>query len=361
MSIASHVFLGAAITATSVGITARVLKDSGSLEERRGENHPLGAAVADDVLCSCSAAWGRSRREQRFSRHLVIVALRATAGFLVLAVALERELIWFSQAARLRTGGALLAVGLCFCFLLSWRPARLVSRLSLVRSPRAWCWRTRTRRFSFSGESVTRRAAAAHDVVSRPRLLRAGGLPTAPLPGLASRLFWCWRSRSASPPSPASCPARSASWDRRANRLHPSPPAPSRGRSHPRVRGVGVARSAGADPGRLRRHGARERGDRGQRAPATPLVLKRAASAAGPDRACCGSVRRILVPLWKRVGVAVDVDVAGVRGDDLPNHRQPEADAGLIRADAEQRAKLVGGNPAPSSYSIMISCRPAES
>src|SRR5689334_8084745 len=47
--LASQVFLGAAITATSVGITARVLKDMGAsrgLEARI----ILGAAVVDDVL-----------------------------------------------------------------------------------------------------------------------------------------------------------------------------------------------------------------------------------------------------------------------------------------------------------------------
>jgi Kef-type K+ transport system membrane component KefB len=45
-----------------------------------------------------------------------------STGFLVLAVVLGARLTprWFHEAARLQTRGALLAVGLCFCFALSW-------------------------------------------------------------------------------------------------------------------------------------------------------------------------------------------------------------------------------------------------
>lgn len=44
-----HVFLGAALSATSVGITARVFQDLGRLEARAAQT-VLGAAVVDDVL-----------------------------------------------------------------------------------------------------------------------------------------------------------------------------------------------------------------------------------------------------------------------------------------------------------------------
>jgi len=45
-----------------------------------------------------------------------------TVGFLVLVIALGTRFTprWFREAARLRTRGALLAIGLCFCFFLSW-------------------------------------------------------------------------------------------------------------------------------------------------------------------------------------------------------------------------------------------------
>jgi len=44
-----HVFVGATLAATSVGITARVLKDLGVTQEREGQII-LGAAIVDDVL-----------------------------------------------------------------------------------------------------------------------------------------------------------------------------------------------------------------------------------------------------------------------------------------------------------------------
>src|SRR5262249_57427712 len=45
----THVFIGATLTATSVGITARVLKDLGATGSREGQII-LGAAILDDIL-----------------------------------------------------------------------------------------------------------------------------------------------------------------------------------------------------------------------------------------------------------------------------------------------------------------------
>src|SRR3990167_7205070 len=45
----AYLFLGAALTATSVGITARVFKDLGKLKSKEAQI-VLGAAVIDDVL-----------------------------------------------------------------------------------------------------------------------------------------------------------------------------------------------------------------------------------------------------------------------------------------------------------------------
>jgi Kef-type K+ transport system membrane component KefB len=45
----AHVFIGATLTATSVGITARVLKDLGATQRREGQII-LGAALLDDIL-----------------------------------------------------------------------------------------------------------------------------------------------------------------------------------------------------------------------------------------------------------------------------------------------------------------------
>jgi Kef-type K+ transport system membrane component KefB len=123
---AVHLFLGAAITATSVGITARVLKDLGA--SRSGEAKIiLGAAVVDDVLAlvvlGAVTAWvGAGQGATAFAGTSIVALIMKTAGFLVLAIVLGLKLTpaGFRHAARLRTSGALLAVGLCFCFFLSW-------------------------------------------------------------------------------------------------------------------------------------------------------------------------------------------------------------------------------------------------
>jgi Kef-type K+ transport system membrane component KefB len=126
MPMASHLFLGAAITATSVGITARVLKDMGASRSTEAKII-LGAAVVDDVLAlvvlGAITAWAGSGQDAAGFTGMPILALVMKAvGFLVFAIALGMRLtpVVFRQAARLRTGGALLATGLCFCFFLSW-------------------------------------------------------------------------------------------------------------------------------------------------------------------------------------------------------------------------------------------------
>jgi Kef-type K+ transport system membrane component KefB len=119
------VFLAAAITATSVGITARVLKDlraSNSAEAKI----ILGAAVVDDVLAlivlGAVTAWVGTAGTSAFSAMPIVALVMKTTGFLVLAIVLGARLTptWFRRAAGLRTHGALLAVGLCFCFVVSW-------------------------------------------------------------------------------------------------------------------------------------------------------------------------------------------------------------------------------------------------
>jgi Kef-type K+ transport system membrane component KefB len=121
-----HAFLGATLCATSVGITARVLKDLG--RSRSGEARViLGAAVVDDVLglvilavvTGLIAGVGTGAV---FSYWDVLTPLlKATAflaGALAVGVLLSRRL--FFLASKLRARGVLLALGLSFCFLLSW-------------------------------------------------------------------------------------------------------------------------------------------------------------------------------------------------------------------------------------------------
>ncbi len=121
-----HAFLGATLSATSVGITARVLKDLGAAQ-RVEARIILGAAVIDDVLgLIVLAVVGGiiAAADQGTSLSVGSVALilgKATAflvGSLALGVALAPRL--FRLASRLRAAGVLLAVGLVVCFLLSW-------------------------------------------------------------------------------------------------------------------------------------------------------------------------------------------------------------------------------------------------
>jgi Kef-type K+ transport system membrane component KefB len=121
-----HIFIGATLCATSVGITARVLKDLGRSQSNEARII-LGAAVIDDVLgliilavvvgVIAAADQGGSLSYLDVGSMLgkAIVFL---AGSLLLGVYLSPKL--FSLASRLRARGVLLAVGLVFCFLLSW-------------------------------------------------------------------------------------------------------------------------------------------------------------------------------------------------------------------------------------------------
>jgi Kef-type K+ transport system membrane component KefB len=126
-----HAFLGAALCATSIGITARVLQDLGwsrSAEARI----ILGAAVIDDVLgliilAVVTGAIAAAGEGGTLSiGDVVWVAVKATVflvGALWLGVSLAPRA--FALAATLRTGGVLLSIGLSFCFLLSWLAARI--------------------------------------------------------------------------------------------------------------------------------------------------------------------------------------------------------------------------------------------
>lgn len=125
----AHLFLGATLTATSVGITARVLKDLGQHQTPEARVI-LGAAVIDDVLgliilAGVSGLIAAADRgvPAELGPILWIIgkALLFLGGAVGLGVALTPWL--YRQAARLRGTGVLLGVSLAFCFLLSWAAA----------------------------------------------------------------------------------------------------------------------------------------------------------------------------------------------------------------------------------------------
>ena len=122
----AHIFLGATLTATSVGITARVLKDLGRSDTDEARII-LGAAVIDDVqglviLAVVGGIVAAANRGTALSYGAIGLVLAKATLFLVgalgLGVYLSKRL--FSFASRLNAGGVLLALGLAFCFVLAW-------------------------------------------------------------------------------------------------------------------------------------------------------------------------------------------------------------------------------------------------
>lgn len=122
----AHAFLGATLTATSVGITARVLADlgKGSTPEARVI---VGAAVIDDVLGLVILAVvagiivGVDRGQPLSLAATGLVLVKATLflfGALGLGVLLSPRV--FALASRLRGRDVLLAVALAFCFVLAY-------------------------------------------------------------------------------------------------------------------------------------------------------------------------------------------------------------------------------------------------
>ncbi len=133
----TRVFVAAAITATSVGITARVFKDLGQARSVEARTI-LGAAVIDDILglIVLAIATGMITGGEGGGgpRPLgIALTVGKTIGFLALAIAVGVKVTprLFGYAARLRTSGALLAVGLAFCFFLSWA-ASLIGLAPLI-------------------------------------------------------------------------------------------------------------------------------------------------------------------------------------------------------------------------------------
>jgi len=121
-----HMFLGATLTATSVGITARVFKDLGKAQTAEARVI-LGAAVIDDVLglvvlAAVAGMIGAANAGQPFAwtgvAWIVVKALLFLGGALVFGALLSRRL--FSLASHLRARGVLLALGLSFCFVMAW-------------------------------------------------------------------------------------------------------------------------------------------------------------------------------------------------------------------------------------------------
>jgi len=122
----THLFIGAVLAATSVGITARVFKDLGQIDSPTGRV-VLGAAVIDDVLglivlAVVSGVVAGADRGVGLDPLAIAIIVAKAIGFLAAAVLLgvpaSRGV--YRAASALRVHGVLLAATLVFCFAVSW-------------------------------------------------------------------------------------------------------------------------------------------------------------------------------------------------------------------------------------------------
>jgi Kef-type K+ transport system membrane component KefB len=126
-----HIFIGATLCATSVGITARVLKDLGKLGTSEARII-LGAAVIDDVLgLMILAIVAGIIKATGTGASLSMTEVGLIAGkamaFLIGAIALGHLVVprVLRGAGRLETRGVLLTLAISFCLLLSWAAAKV--------------------------------------------------------------------------------------------------------------------------------------------------------------------------------------------------------------------------------------------
>jgi len=126
-------FIGATLTATSVGITARVMKDLGIL--RWGESQiVLGAAVADDVIgllilaVFSGLAQGEMMSAWQVGKVLLLALVFLTGA---LTAGLKASHILLRVAEQMRARAALVTAALVFCCLLA-ATAQLVGLAPIV-------------------------------------------------------------------------------------------------------------------------------------------------------------------------------------------------------------------------------------
>lgn len=122
LAVLPAIVAGAALTATSIGISARTLSDLRQLETPEGQI-VLGAAVLDDIvglviLAVVSALVGGAM----LSAGRIAVSSAIAIGFVVAAIALGALIIpsVFRLIGKIEVSGTLGVAGLVFAFLLAW-------------------------------------------------------------------------------------------------------------------------------------------------------------------------------------------------------------------------------------------------
>jgi Kef-type K+ transport system membrane component KefB len=127
----AHIFIGATLCATSVGITARVFKDLGKVATREARII-LGAAVIDDVLglmilaIVAGAIKATATGVTLSTIGVGIIATKALA-FLIGSIVLGQFIVprLLRGAGRLESRGVLLTLAISFCLFLSWAAAKV--------------------------------------------------------------------------------------------------------------------------------------------------------------------------------------------------------------------------------------------
>ncbi|MEX2325352.1 MAG: cation:proton antiporter, partial [Gemmatimonadaceae bacterium] len=116
------VVCGAALTATSIGISARVLADLGQLDRPEGRI-VLGAAVIDDVIGLIILSIVTGLAAGVAPAPLPVLKTAALAfGFIAAAIVVGRTLVptLFGWIARIEIAGTLGLFGLAFAFIMAW-------------------------------------------------------------------------------------------------------------------------------------------------------------------------------------------------------------------------------------------------
>ena len=126
-----HIFIGATLCATSVGITARVFKDLGKLATREARII-LGAAVIDDVLgllilAVVAGAIKAAGTGGALSYVDVLMIVLKSLAFLIGAIALGHFLFprMLRGAGHLESRGVLLTLAIACCLFMAWAAAKV--------------------------------------------------------------------------------------------------------------------------------------------------------------------------------------------------------------------------------------------
>jgi Kef-type K+ transport system membrane component KefB len=121
-----HIFIGATLTATSVGITARVMKDIGKLKTREAKII-LGAAVIDDVLglvvlAVVTGIIASHNTGVSLSSLQILWVIGKAFLFLIISISLGSLIAphLFKLASKLRAQEIMMTSSLLFCFLFAW-------------------------------------------------------------------------------------------------------------------------------------------------------------------------------------------------------------------------------------------------